>query len=73
MKQVAFLGDVGRNIGGIGHCIFVADDRAKFRDQIGGKRRHGTFPGALDDIHFLILFHSRPFILARLLRGAAGR
>ena len=71
MKQVAFLGDVGRDIGGIGHGIFVADNSTKFRDQFGGKRRHG----ALNDIHcrLLFFFHSRPFILARLLRGAAGR
>ena len=35
MKQVAFLGDVGRDIGGIGHGIFVADNGAKLCDQLG--------------------------------------
>jgi hypothetical protein len=75
VKQVAFLGDIRRDIGGIGHRIFVADDGAKLCDQLGRKRGQGGWFGALNDIHcrLLFFFHSRPFILARLLRGAAGR
>ncbi len=42
VKQVAFLGDVGRDIGGIGHRIFVADNSAKFCDQFGRKRRYAS-------------------------------
>ena len=41
VKQVALLGDVGRDIGRIGHRIFVADDRAETRDQFGRERRRG--------------------------------
>ena len=47
MKQVALLGDVGRDVGRIGYRIFVADDGAKPRDQFGRERRRG----GLDDIH----------------------
>ena len=68
-EQVAFLGDIGRNIGRIGHRIFVADNSAKFRDQFRRERRYR----ALNDIHCRLLFHSRPIILVRPLRGAAGR
>ena len=35
VKQVALLGDVGRDVGRIGHRIFVADDGAETRDQFG--------------------------------------
>jgi len=64
-KQVAFLGDIGRDIGGIGDRIFVADNSAEFCDQLGRQRRHG----ALNDIHGRLLFHSRSFILVRRLRA----
>ena len=69
VEQVAFLGDIGRDIGGVRDRIFVADDGAEFCDQLGRKRRRG----ALNDIHCRLLFHSRPFILVRPPRGAAGR
>ena len=69
VEQVALLGDVGRNIGGVRDRIFVADDSAELCDQFGWKRRYRT----LNDIHCRLLFHSRPFILVRPPRGAGGR
>ena len=66
VKQVALFGDVGRDIGRIGHRIFVADDFAEPRDQFGRERRDGW----LDDIHLglLLVFsllYSRPIAARR--------
>src|ERR1700674_3205559 len=38
MKQAALFGNVGRNVGGVSHRVFVADDGAESRDQVGRKR-----------------------------------
>ena len=57
VEQVSLLGDIGRDIGCIGHRIFVADDRAEFCDQFGRQRWHR----GLDNVHCsLFLLHSRP-------------
>ena len=49
VKQVAFFGGVRRDVGGVGHRIFVADDCAELGDQFGRKLRRSR----LDDIHCL--------------------
>ena len=38
VKQIALLGDIGRDVGRIGHRIFVADDCSEARDQFGRER-----------------------------------
>ena len=69
VKQVALLGDVGRDVGGVGHRIFVADDGAKPRDQFGRKRRRG----GLDDIHCRLLFLSLAFPHSRSTAARRSR
>ena len=39
VKQVALFGQIWRDLGRIGHSIFVADDLAELRDQFGRERR----------------------------------
>ena len=72
MEQAALLGEVGRDIGGIRHRVFVADDIAESCDQFGRKRRGG----GLNEIHgrvssyFALLF--RDFRPGRSRHGATG-
>ena len=56
VKQVALLGDVGRDIGGIGHRIFVADDGAKFCDQLGREAAELLEPWTI----FIVVFSFIP-------------
>ncbi len=43
VEQVAFLGDIGRDVGRIGHRVFVADDRRGIAAiSSGGKRTGGA-------------------------------
>ena len=55
VKQVALLGEVGRDVGGIRHGVFVADHGAKACDQLRRKRRCGS--GGLDGIHGCVSFY----------------
>ena len=49
VKQVALLGDIGRDVGRVGHRVFVTDDMAQnCAISSGEQRRRG---GWLDDIH----------------------
>ena len=65
--QAALLGDIGRDVGGIGDGIFVADDRAEAGDQVG---RSGGAAGWTMFIASSLASSSRLF---RRRRGAAGR
>ena len=47
MEQIALLGDIGRDIGGVGHRIFVADDGREARIRSGDKRRQESWPGTI--------------------------
>ena len=51
VEEVALLGGVGRDIGGIGHRIFVADDLAEFCDEVAGEGSRGR--SRLHDVHCL--------------------
>jgi hypothetical protein len=57
VKQVALLGEVRRDVGGIGDRVFVADNFAETRDQFGRERR----ACGLQDIHHRLLMVSCRF------------
>src|SRR6185312_8001134 len=60
VEEVALLGGVGRDIGGVRQRIFVANDLAKPGDEIAGEGRRGR--SWLHDIHCLLVhvFTSSP-------------